>query len=239
MVSEEKKVNRPCDNTPIRLRFRFRKVGRLRYISHLELVRTVSKAATRAGIPCWFTQGFNPVPKIVFGTPMSVGMESECEFVELRLTERVDPADALDRLNAATPAELTFLEAYYPDNKLTDQCFAEYEILVRTDKDADTLAAAFRALLSDPDLTCRSLTHGKANERVVGRQTADAKVEVTGEHALRLTMTLGTSQGEFLNPDYVMIALDQQTRFLDGSPLDNAYLIRRLAALDKDGKTFR
>ena len=238
MVSEEK-VNRPCDNVPIRLRFRFRKVGRLRYVSHLELVRTVSKAATRAGIPCWFTQGFNPVPKIVFGTPMSVGMESECEFVELRLTERVDPADALDRLNRATPAELTFLEAYYPDNKLTDQCFAEYEILVRTDKDAEKLAAAFRRLLSDLNLTCRNLTHGKASERVVGRQTSDATVDVTGKNALRLTMILGTSQGEFLNPDYVMIALDQATGFLGGSPLENTYLIRRLTALDKDKKTFR
>jgi len=238
MVSEEK-VNRPCDNTPIRLRFRFRKVGRLRYISHLELVRTVSKAATRAKIPCWFTQGFNPVPKIVFGTPMSVGMESECELMELRLTERIDPADALERLNHATPAELTFLEAYYPDNKLTDQCSAEYEIIVRTDKDAEKLAASFRALLADPGLTCRNLTHGKASERVVGRQTGNAKVEVTGKNGLRLTMTLGTSQGEFLNPDYVMIALDQQTRFLDGSPLENTYLIRRLAALDKDGKPFR
>ena len=238
MVSEEK-VNRPCDNTPIRLRFRFRKVGRLRYISHLELVRTVSKAATRAGIPCWFTQGFNPVPKIVFGTPMSVGMESECEFVEFRLTERIEPSDALSRLNAATPAELTFLEAYYPENKLTDQCFAFYEILVRTDRNAEELAAAFRKLLSDPNLTCRNLTHGKASERVVGRQTGDAKVTVTGEHALRLTMTLGTSQGEFLNPDYVMIALDQETHFLDGSPLDNTYLIRRLEALDKDKNKFQ
>ena len=238
MVSEEK-VNRPCDNTPIRLRFRFRKVGRLRYVSHLELVRTVSKAATRAGIPCWFTQGFNPVPKIVFGTPMSVGMESECEFVELRLTERVEPADALERLNAATPAELTFLEAYYPDNKLTDQCFAQYEVLVRTDKNAENLADAFRRLLSDPNLTCRNLTHGKASERVVGRQTSDATVVATGKNTLRLTMTLGTSQGEFLNPDYVMIALDQATGFLEGSPIENAYLIRRLAALDKDKKPFR
>lgn len=238
MVSEEK-VNRPSDNTPIRLRFRFRKVGRLRYISHLELVRTVSKAATRAGIPCWFTQGFNPVPKIVFGTPMSVGMESECEFVELRLTERVDPGDALTALNAATPAELTFFEAYYPENKLTDQCYAAYEVLVRTERNAEQLAAAFRALLADPTLTCRNLTHGKASERVVGRQTGDAEVEVTGEHTLRLKMTLGTSQGEFLNPDYVMIALDQATGFLAGSPLDNTYLIRRLAALDKDGNPFR
>ena len=238
MVSEEK-VNRPSDNTPIRLRFRFRKVGRLRYISHLELVRTVSKAATRAGIPCWFTQGFNPVPKIVFGTPMSVGMESECEFVELRLTERVNPGDALTALNAATPAELTFFEAYYPENKLTDQCYAAYEVLVRTERNVEQLAAAFRALLADPTLTCRNLTHGKASERVVGRQTGDAEVEVTVEHTLRLKMTLGTSQGEFLNPDYVMIALDQATGFLAGSPLDNTYLIRRLAALDKDGNPFR
>lgn len=238
MVSEEK-VDRCADNTPIRLRFRFRKVGRLRYISHLELVRTVSKAAIRAGIPCWFTQGFNPVPKIVFGTPMSVGMESECELMELRLTERIDPADALSRLNAATPAELTFLDAYYPDNKLTDQYYAEYEVLVRTDRNANELAGTLRALLADPALTCRNLTHGKASERIVGRQTGDATVEVTGDHTLRLTMTLGTSQGEFLNPDYVMTALDQATGFLTGSPLENTCLIRRLRALDRNRNPFR
>ena len=229
MVSEEKVIQ---PNVPIRLRFVFRKVGRLRYISHLDLVRTVSKAVVRAGIPCWFTQGFNPVPKIVFATPMSVGMESECELMELRLTERVDPTSTLARLNDATPAELTFYDAYYPEGKLTDQAFAEYEILLRTERDAEELAASFRALLADPTLTCRNLTHGKASERVVGRQTGDAAVCVTGPHSLRLTMTLGTTQGEFLNPDYVMIALDQATGFLDGSPIENCYLIRRLAALD-------
>ena len=112
-------------------------------------------------------------------------------------------------------------------------------MLVRTERDAAELAETFRKLLSDPDLTCRNLTHGKATERVVGKQTADAKVEVTGEYSLRLTMTLGTSQGEFLNPDYVMIALDQATDFLSGSPLENTYLIRRLRALDGERNPFR
>ena len=102
-----------------------------------------------------------------------------------------------------------------------------------------SMAEEFKKLLSDPTLTCRNLTHGKATERVVGKQTGDAKVAVTGEHSLRLTLTLGTSQGEFLNPDYVMIALDQATDFLSGSPLDNTYLIRRLAALDSEKRPFR
>ena len=56
----------PPQAPQMRLRLRFRKTGRLRYISHLDLVRTMTKAVSRAKLPVWYTQGFNPVPKMVF-----------------------------------------------------------------------------------------------------------------------------------------------------------------------------
>ena len=88
------------NNEKIVIRFKFKKVGNLQYISHLDLVRTMNKIIVRANLPLWYTEGFNPKPKMVFAAPLSIGCESFCEFLDLRLTERIDPEVAKERLNA-------------------------------------------------------------------------------------------------------------------------------------------
>ena len=88
------------NNTPITLRVKFCKVGNLQYISHLDLVRTMMKIIVRANLPLWYTEGFNPKPKLTFATPLSIGTESVCEFMDIRLTEKIEPQKAIDALNA-------------------------------------------------------------------------------------------------------------------------------------------
>ena len=241
MVQEEviEKKKNPPQAPVIRLRLRFRKTGRLRYISHLDLVRTMTKALCRSKLPIWFTQGFNPVPKMVFATPMSVGMESLDELVEIRMTEHVDPASAIEALNRAVPREICFYEAYEPENKLTEVRYAEYEVLLHTDLPKEETAESIRRLLADPELKCTNLTHGKQKERTVGTQTSDASVLVTEDGVIRIHMVLGVSQGEFLNPDYVVAALAEHLPILEGSPLTNYVLTRRLSVLAEDRSHFR
>ena len=55
------------------MRIRYRKTGNLQYISHLDLQRTWMRVLTRAKIPMWYTQGFNPHPKLNYGCPLPVG----------------------------------------------------------------------------------------------------------------------------------------------------------------------
>ena len=83
------------NSTPIVLRIKFRKVGKLQYISHLDLVRTMQKVIVRAGLPLWYTEGFNPKPKMVFASPLSIGTESVTEYMDVRLTERISERDAI------------------------------------------------------------------------------------------------------------------------------------------------
>ena len=234
-VTEKKN---PSQAPQIRLRLRFRKTGRLRYISHLDLVRTMTKAVLRAKLPVWYTMGFNPVPKMVFATPMSVSMESLDELVEIRMTEKVDPRWAIEALNAAVPRELRFYEAYEPENKLTDVAYAEYEVLLSTELPLPETAESIRALLADPTLKCTNLTHGKRKERIVGTQTGDAEVSLTDDGRIRMLLTLGVSQGEFLNPEYVVAALAEHLPILAGSPLHNFVLTRRLRVLNASRERF-
>ena len=70
---------------PKAVRLKFCKVGTLQYISHLDLQRTFNRIIVRACIPVWYTQGFNPHIKLVFSTPLSVGSESICEYLDIKL----------------------------------------------------------------------------------------------------------------------------------------------------------
>ena len=74
-------------NSPITVRIKFLKEGGLQYISHLDLVRTMHKIIVRSKLPLWYTEGFNPKPKMVFAAPLSIGTESKTEYMDLRLTE--------------------------------------------------------------------------------------------------------------------------------------------------------
>ena len=42
------------------VRLLFSKTDRCKYISHLDINRCMSRALTRAKIPLWYTEGFNP-----------------------------------------------------------------------------------------------------------------------------------------------------------------------------------
>lgn len=95
-----------------KIRFEFRKVGDLRYLSHLELMRALQRALRRADLPLAYTQGFNPQPKVCLAQALAVGVEALREPGELELARRVDPTELLARWNRQLPPELKILRAW-------------------------------------------------------------------------------------------------------------------------------
>jgi len=94
------------------VRLRFSKTGRLKYISHLDINRAMSRAFKRAEIPLWYTEGFNPHPYMSFSLPLSLGVESLCESVDIRLIDSIDNADIKSRMNAVLPSDLKIVDVY-------------------------------------------------------------------------------------------------------------------------------
>lgn len=98
-----------------RLRVRYVKQGRLRYLGHLEVLHTIERIVRRAGLPYAVTQGFSPHMRAGFSAALPVGTSSSCEWFDVFLTELVPASDALERLRAAAPADLAPQEAGYVD----------------------------------------------------------------------------------------------------------------------------
>lgn len=87
-----------------KIRIRFIKDGPQKYISHLDLLKTFSRAFRRCGIPVAYSQGFNPHPELVFCAPLPLGFSSECEFVDVTLSENMNPEEVMKRLEGSLPS---------------------------------------------------------------------------------------------------------------------------------------
>ena len=74
-------------------RLRYARFGPARFASHLDLGRALGRALRRAALPVAYSQGFHPLPKMAFGPPLPVGVESEAEFLELTLTRELAPEE--------------------------------------------------------------------------------------------------------------------------------------------------
>lgn len=98
-----------------RLRVRYGKRGRLKYLGHLEVIHTIERIVRRARMPYAVTQGFSPHMRVGFSSALPVGTSSSCEWYDLFLTEEVPLDDAFARLRDASPADLAPIEAAYID----------------------------------------------------------------------------------------------------------------------------
>ena len=85
------------------VRIRFAKRGKVRFISHRDVARAFERAFRIEQLPLAFTEGFSPRPKVSFGLALSVGHESDAEYLDVELTEAVDTASLAERLTPALP----------------------------------------------------------------------------------------------------------------------------------------
>jgi radical SAM-linked protein len=93
-----------------KLRLRYAKRGRLRFTSHRDIQRALERALRRAGVPMAYSAGFTPHPKISYAGAAAMGAASEAEYLEISVTERLDPERVRAALDAALPPGLDVVE---------------------------------------------------------------------------------------------------------------------------------
>ncbi len=222
---------------PKTIRILFRKVGDLQYISHLDLQRTMARVLVRAKIPMWYTQGFNPHAKVIFGLPLSVGTESECEFIDLRIDRDITPAEVKSRLNRELTREMQILEAYEPTTKFQDIGWAKYEMSIKQEHADEGTAKALQHLFETSPLTMTKKTKSGDKEIDIIPMIRRIKVVSTESGELRISAILAAGGSEHLNPEMLIKAAKAQLGILSGDPTKESYSILRTHVYLADGVT--
>jgi radical SAM-linked protein len=149
----------PAPPTVSRVRLRFAKRGRLRFLSHRDIARSFERAVRRAGLPVAHSHGFNPHPRLSWIGAAPTGAASEAEYVEIGLTEAVDPATMLAALDAALPDGLDVLDAALAEGAaLADRIDASTWRIELPDVTPADLQTALAALLARESVVVERVT---------------------------------------------------------------------------------
>lgn len=107
------------EESALKTRIKFQKIGYIRFIGHLDVQRYFQQAFRRADIPVLYSKGFSPHPLLSFASPLGIGMTSEGEYVDIELDEeKVESLEeCIDRLNAVMNEGITILDWKKLDDK--------------------------------------------------------------------------------------------------------------------------
>lgn len=116
------------------LRAMFEKTGNAVWISHLDLMRLFQRAFQRAGLPLTHTQGFNPRPSVSIALPLSVGVESVCEFLDFTLDGTPIPCEEIcTRLNGVLVEGVQVRRVYEDGRKIGQIAFLDCTVTLEFD----------------------------------------------------------------------------------------------------------
>lgn len=224
-----KKLDLPMLETPETVRIKFCKVGNLQFISHLDLQRTFHRVLVRANIPMWYTKGFNPHAKLVFGVPLSVGTESMCEMADLKLERKISLEDVKKQLNEQLTDEMYVLDVYYPTTKFADVAYAGYTVTLESPLISVDTEKKAAELFSSPVMMMKK---SKSGEKEVDITSFIKKIAFSAQDGkMIIDAILSAGSTENLNPEYLVTALKNAGLFTTDSGC--SYRIMRNKVYDK------
>ncbi len=138
----------------VKLRMQITKERDIRFISHLEYVRTLERAIRRAQLPAAYSEGFNPHMKFSLASALGVGVVSYAEFMEIELTEPMKPEEAVKKLSASLPSGIRIFAAdaveSETDSLMSQAGFASYRITLPYSDNLNDVVEAFNVAVILP-----------------------------------------------------------------------------------------
>lgn len=191
-----------------KFRLRFSKTGRAVYISHLDLMRTVTRAFLRGEIRLKYSEGFNPHPNISIALPLSVGCESLCEIMDFRLAEETSADAVLERLKNQLPEGIQAVDVYEPDRKVKDIKWLKISGVFEYDeRSSDEMAGKLKQFFDN-----ESIVITKKTKRGIGESNIRPAIKHISFESSESKVVLEaviSAQEPTLNPEHITNALKQ------------------------------
>ena len=220
-----------------RFRLKYTIGEEVKYISHLDLLRTWSRAIKRGKIPIGYTKGFNPHPLISFGLPLSVGVTSESEYMDIELEEYMDPLKLQTKLNQVLPAGIKVLKVEkldeYAKKIASIIYFADYNIHIYFEQ---SISEQFPKQIEHPLLREELNVEKKGKKGIktinIRPLIYNIKIKELNKKYILLNMRLSAGSEEHLKPELVLQLLENHIPGFKPELVK----IHRLALLDENQK---
>lgn len=223
-----------------KIRLKFEKTGNGKFISHLDLDRTMKSVLTRAKVKVEHTHGYNPRPYLVFSLPTSVGTESLCEFLDIKVPVDDEISDIPNRLNKNLPPDIRVLSVYEPQSDFRQISWSEYEIMVICPNITPALAKKTEELFKSPVIIEKRTkkTESGFMDFDITPYVKNIKAAYKEDNKLIINTTVSAENATYINPEYIVKALCKYFELDLSDPVSCLYTIKRTGVYKENGEVF-
>jgi radical SAM-linked protein len=197
----------------LKLRMKFEKNDLLKYISHLDMMRTFARAMRRANLPLSFSQGFTPRPRIVFASALPVGVTSSGEYMDVEFKEEIKPEEAACKLNGVLPRGLYIKKVNYTQGcpTLSSLNGALYltDITLENDILKQILMDGISNLLAEKRIIVEKSVRGKTKQVDIAPLIYGIRLLSFTKGFAQLNMELSMGQEGNVTPQMVIMAFEK------------------------------
>jgi radical SAM-linked protein len=194
-----------------RLRASFSRGAELKFLSHLDLMRLWERAFRRAGFSLAYSEGFTPHARISLAAPLSVGMTSQAELMDIFLSRWMSPHSFISQVKEQLPQGLTILDIWpigLNEPSLQSQVRSiEYKVEIETDREDHEIESAIKTLLSAQEIPWHHLRDTGARHYDLRPLVADLWLIELQDSRCMLGMELRCSSSGTGRPEQVTKAL--------------------------------
>lgn len=215
-------------------RMLFAKTGRAVYISHLDLMRTITRAFLRAECRLKYSEGFNPHPNISIALPLSVGCESVCEIMDFKMLEDMPCEEIKSRISDQFPEGIEVIDVYEMQRKVKEIKWLRISGVFEYDeRDAAQMAEKLNEFYAAESIVITKKTKRGMGESDIRPAIKEISFESSGRDVILSAVI--SAQEPTLNPELIADALRQLAPEYD----PDFAKFRRLEIFDENMEIFR
>ncbi len=202
-----------------RFRLRYGVRGRLRFLSHLEMMGLLARALSRAGIPVAYSQGFHPHPKIAMGPARPVGVAGLNEYFDLTVAGSLFEDDLVVRLNRVLPEEIRISGVNWIPNQTAAVSsvirFGEYRVRIPKALFREPPASLVARFLARGEIPVQRTKKGRTKTLDIRPMIREMALQSEQGDTVVLQMMVQTGDQGGVRPEEPVLAL------LDAGALDD------------------
>ena len=181
------------------VRIFYKKLRSMKFISHLDMTRFMSRLITKSKIPIWYTEGFNQHVYMNFAVPLSLGYEGLYEIMDIRLVDdNYSIEDCLNALKQVSPPDIEFVGITEGGMHMKTIGFAEYDL--QFEEFSTEVSSALNEFLNSDRILCQKTgKKGRVKEIDLIPKIKDFTLTETG---VKLVLAAGSEDN--LNPSLVI-----------------------------------
>lgn len=176
----------------------------MRFLGHLELMKLFERVFRFNNLPLKFSEGFNPIPRLTFASPLSVGYSSKAEIMEVILNSEISIEQVK---NIKFPDGIKVLDAQFVNCKhslMSKLEYAEYILKVEYDSRVEQLPFKewVESFVNEEEVFYEKKTKRGTMKAVNAiEQIHDIKLLYNEENDVVLKVILQTGSNGSLNPE--------------------------------------